>query len=83
MDWFKCLGLQVLADGRCEMDVVHRMYEGYKTREALKSVLGQCYSKCGTRTGDGTRTIVYRYADIFQKRETMVKLYATGDCRDI
>ena len=27
------------------------------------------YSKCGTSTGDGTRTIACRYADIFQKRE--------------
>ena len=30
---------QVAADGRCEMDVVHRMNEGYRARGAMKSVL--------------------------------------------
>ena len=28
------------ADGGCERDVVHRMNEGYRAWEALKSVLG-------------------------------------------
>ena len=29
VDCFKYLGTQVAADGGCEMDVVHRMNEGY------------------------------------------------------
>ena len=33
VDCFKYLGSQVAADGGCEMDVVHRMNEGYRTRE--------------------------------------------------
>ena len=36
---FKYLGSQVAADGGCEMDVVHRMNEGYIAWGALKSVL--------------------------------------------
>ena len=36
---FKYLGSQVEADGGCERDVVHRMYEGYRAWGALKSVL--------------------------------------------
>ena len=39
VDCFKYLGTQVAADGGCEMDVVHRMNEGYKAWGALKSVL--------------------------------------------
>ena len=30
MDCFKYLGSQVAADGGCEMDVVHRINEGYR-----------------------------------------------------
>ena len=30
VDCFKYLGSQVAADGGCEMDVVHRMNEGYR-----------------------------------------------------
>ena len=33
-----CFKSQVAADGGCEMDVVHRMNEGYRTWGALKSV---------------------------------------------
>ena len=36
---FKYLVSQVAADGGCERDVVHRMNEGYRTCEVLKSVL--------------------------------------------
>ena len=36
---FKYLGSQGAADGGCEMDVVHRMNEGYRACGALKSVL--------------------------------------------
>ena len=39
VDCFKYLGPQVAADGGCEMDVVHRMNEGYRAWGALKSVL--------------------------------------------
>ena len=39
VDCFKYLGSQVAADGGCEMDVVHRMNEGYRAWGALKSVL--------------------------------------------
>ena len=39
VDCFKYLGSQVAADGRCEMDVVHRMNEGYRAWGAMKSVL--------------------------------------------
>ena len=39
VDCFKYLGSQVATDGGCERDVVHRMNEGYRAREALKSVL--------------------------------------------
>ena len=39
VDYFKYLGSQVAADGGCEMDVVHRMNEGYREWGALKSVL--------------------------------------------
>ena len=39
VDCFKYLGSQVAADGRCEMDVIHRMNEGYRASGALKSVL--------------------------------------------
>ena len=38
VDRFKHLGSQVVADGRCERDVVHRMNEGYRACGALKSV---------------------------------------------
>ena len=38
-DCFKYLGLQVVADGGCETDVVHRMNGGYSAWRALKSVL--------------------------------------------
>ena len=30
VDCFKCLGSQVVGDGGCEKDVVHRMNEGYR-----------------------------------------------------
>ena len=36
--YFKYLGSQVAADGRCERDVVHRMNEGYRAWGELKSV---------------------------------------------
>ena len=39
VDCFKYVGLQVAADGGCEMDVVHRMNDEYRARAALKSVL--------------------------------------------
>ena len=32
----------------------------------------QCYSKCGTRTGDGTRAIVCRYADILGQLTSII-----------
>ena len=35
---FKYLGSQVVADGGCEMDAVHRMNEGYRAWGDLKSV---------------------------------------------
>ena len=37
-DCFKYLRSEVAADGGCEMDLVHRMNQGYKTRGALESV---------------------------------------------
>ena len=39
VDCFKYLGSQVAANGGCERDVAHRMNEGYRAWEALKSVL--------------------------------------------
>ena len=39
VDCFKYLRSQVAADGGCERDVVHRMNDGYRAWEALKSVL--------------------------------------------
>ena len=39
VDCFKYFGSQVAADGGCERDMVHRMNEGYRAWEALKSVL--------------------------------------------
>ena len=39
VDCFKYLGSQMTADGGCERDVVHRMNERYRAREAPKSVL--------------------------------------------
>ena len=39
VDCFKYLGLQVIADGGCEKDVVHRMNEGYRAWGSQKSVL--------------------------------------------
>ena len=39
VDCFKYLGSQVVADGGCERDVVHRMNEEYREWGALKSVL--------------------------------------------
>ena len=39
VDCFKYLGSQVVADGGCERDVVHRMNEEYRAWGALKSVL--------------------------------------------
>ena len=38
-DCSKYLGLQVTAKGSCEMNLVHRMNDGYKLWEALKSML--------------------------------------------
>ena len=39
VDCFKYIGPQVAADGGCERDVVHRMNEGYRAWEELKSVM--------------------------------------------
>ena len=39
MDCFKYLGSEVAADCECEMDVVHRMNQGYKAWRELKSKL--------------------------------------------
>ena len=39
VDYFKYIGSQVAADGGCEMDVVHRMNEGYIAWGGIKSVL--------------------------------------------
>ena len=39
VDCLKCRGTQVAADGGCEMDVIHRMNEGYIAWGALESVL--------------------------------------------
>ena len=39
VDCFKYLGSQVVADGGCERDVVHRMNEEYRAWGAPKSVL--------------------------------------------
>ena len=39
VDCFNYLGSQVAADGGCEMDVVHRMNEGYRAWGALKRLL--------------------------------------------
>ena len=39
VDCFKYLGSQLTTDGGCEMDVVHRMNDGYRASGALKSVL--------------------------------------------
>ena len=39
VDCFKYLGSQVAADAGCEMDVVHRINEGYRAWGALESVL--------------------------------------------
>ena len=39
VDCFKYLGSQVAADVGSEMDVVHRMHEGYRAWRALKCVL--------------------------------------------
>ena len=39
VDYFKYLGSQVAADGRCERGVVHRMNEGYRAWGELQSVL--------------------------------------------
>ena len=39
VDCFKYIGSQMAADGGCERDVVHRMKEGYRAWEVLKSVL--------------------------------------------
>ena len=46
-----------------------KIFRNKKSKMLQRYRLGQCYSKCGTRTGDGTRAIVCRYVDIFQKRE--------------
>ena len=35
VDCFKYLGSQLAADGGCEMDVVHKMNEGYRAWGAL------------------------------------------------
>ena len=39
VDGIKHLGSQVAADRGCERDVIHRLNEGYRAWEALKSVL--------------------------------------------
>ena len=39
VDCFKYMGSQVATDRGCEKDVVHRMDEGYRAWEALKTVL--------------------------------------------
>ena len=41
MDCIKYLGSQVAAGGGCEMDVLHKMNEGYRAWGALKSVLNK------------------------------------------
>ena len=51
---FKYLGSQVAADGGCEMDVVHRMNEGYRAWGALKSVL------CNRGFGIKTKKCLYK-----------------------
>ena len=40
VDCFKYLRSQVVVDGGCEWDVVHRMNKGYRVCASLKSVLG-------------------------------------------
>ena len=39
VDCFKYLESKVAADGGCEMDVVHRMNEGYRSWGALKNLI--------------------------------------------
>ena len=41
VDCFKYLESQVAADGGCERDVVHRMNEGYRAREAREKCAEQ------------------------------------------
>ena len=41
VDCFNYLWSQVAVDGGCEMDMVHRMNEGYKAWGVLKSVLSR------------------------------------------
>ena len=53
VDCFKYLGSQVAANGGCESDVVHRMNEGYKAWEALKSVL------CNRGLGINAKKCIY------------------------
>ena len=53
VDCFKYLGSQVAADLICERDVVHRMNEGYREWEALKSVL--------SKRGLGMKAKKYKY----------------------
>ena len=47
VDCVKYLGSQVAADGGCEIDVVHRMNEGYRAWGALKCVL--CNKELGIK----------------------------------
>ena len=56
VDCFKYLRSQVAADGGCEMDVVHRMNEGYKAWGALKSVM--------SNRGLGIKTKKCRYEGV-------------------
>ena len=56
VDCFKYLMSQVEADGGCEMDVVHRMNEGYKAWRALKSVM--------SNRGLGIKTKKCRYQGV-------------------
>ena len=44
VDCFKNLVSQVIADGGCERNVVHRMNEGYRAWGAMKSVLSSSSS---------------------------------------
>ena len=51
VDCFKYQGSQVAADGRCEMDVVQRMNEGYRACGTLKSVLSNRELGINARSG--------------------------------
>ena len=56
VDCIKYLGSQGAADGGCERNVVHRMNEGYRAWEVLKSVLNN--------RGLGINTKKRRYEEV-------------------